>query len=116
MVVLGVKTQIDNYLSMRGLDPKKVGGYRVTDEDAMLAAMEAAGTARMLVEAQLSKVISSNSCFLSTCLKCIAKQTVRLVKQSKSLQSPTRLQLLLELVNRVYTRRLGLLQFCSALL
>ena len=44
---------------MRGLDPKRVGGYRVTDEDAMLAAMEAAGTARMLVEAQLSKVLSS---------------------------------------------------------
>lgn len=57
MVVLGAKTQIDNYLNMRGLDPKHVGGYRVTDEDAMLAAMEAAGTARMLVEAQLSKVI-----------------------------------------------------------
>ena len=41
---------------MRGLDPKSVGGYRITDEDAMLAAMEAAGTSRMLVEAQLSKV------------------------------------------------------------
>lgn len=56
MVVLGAKIQIDNYLSMRGLDAKNVKGYRVTDEDAMLAAMEAAGTSRMLVEAQLSKV------------------------------------------------------------
>ena len=56
MVVLGAKTQIDNYLSMRGLVPKVVKGYRVTDEDAMLAAMEAAGTSRMLVEAQLSQV------------------------------------------------------------
>ncbi len=53
VVVLGAKTQIDNYLSMRGLEPKNVKGYRITDEDAMLAAMEAAGTSRMLVEAQL---------------------------------------------------------------
>ena len=56
MVVLGATTQIDNYLRMRGLDTKHVKGYRVTDEHAMLAAMEAAGSARMLVEAQLSKV------------------------------------------------------------
>ena len=41
---------------MRGLEPKNVRGYRITDEDAMLAAMEAAGTSRMLVEAHLSKV------------------------------------------------------------
>ena len=58
MVVLGATTQIDNYLRMRGLDTKHVKGYRITDEDAMLAAMEAAGTARMLVEAQLSKVLT----------------------------------------------------------
>lgn len=56
VVVLGGKVQIDNYLNMRGLEPKSVGGYRITDADAMLAAMEAAGTSRMLVEAQLSKV------------------------------------------------------------
>ena len=56
MVVLGAKTQIDNYLNMRGLEPKSVKGYRITDEDAMLAAMEAAGTSRMHVEAHLSKV------------------------------------------------------------
>ncbi|KAL3139784.1 hypothetical protein ABBQ38_004086 [Trebouxia sp. C0009 RCD-2024] len=55
VVVLGGKVQIDNYLNMRGLEPKSVGGYRITDADAMLAAMEAAGTSRMLVEAQLSK-------------------------------------------------------------
>lgn len=54
--MLGAQSQIDNYLSMRGLQRHMVGGYRVTDENAMLAAMEAAGTARMLVEAQLSKV------------------------------------------------------------
>ena len=57
VVVLGGKIQIDNYLKMRGLEPKSAGGYRITDDDAMLAAMEAAGTSRMLVEAQLSKVL-----------------------------------------------------------
>ena len=87
MVVLGVKTQIDNYLSMRGLDPKRVGGYRVTDEDAMLAAMEAAGTARMLVEAQLSKVISLWLRFsfddgVYAC-SCFVEQIARIVKHGK---------------------------------
>ena len=62
VVVLGATTQIDNYLRMRGLDTKHVKGYRITDEDAMLAAMEAAGAARMLVEAQLSKVIAPAFC------------------------------------------------------
>lgn len=56
VVVLGAAVQIDNHLAMRGLEPLFVGGYRVTDEPAMMAAMEAAGTARMLVEAHLSKV------------------------------------------------------------
>ena len=68
--MLGAKTQIDNYLSMRGLEPKNIKGYRITDEDAMLAAMEAAGTSRMLVEAQLSKVqhISPLQCVILLCL------------------------------------------------
>ena len=61
VVVLGAKRQIDNYLRMRGLEQHMVKGYRVTDESAMLAAMEAAGTSRMLVEAQLSKVWDSLS-------------------------------------------------------
>ena len=56
VVVLGAKTQIDNYMNMRGLEPKNVKGYRITDEDEMLEAMEEAGTSRMLVEAHLSKV------------------------------------------------------------
>lgn len=58
VVVLGAKSQIDNYLKMRGLKEHMVKGYRITDESGMLAAMEAAGTSRMLVEAQLSKVSS----------------------------------------------------------
>ena len=55
VLVLGATNQIDNYLRIRGLEARFVGGYRVTDE-AMLAAMEAAGTSRVLVESHLSKV------------------------------------------------------------
>ena len=68
VVVLGGKVQIDNYLNMRGLEPKNIGGYRITDDDAMLAAMEAAGTSRMLVEAQLSKVQPSVCCLCGVVL------------------------------------------------
>lgn len=71
VVVLGGKIQIDNYLNMRGLEPKIVGGYRITDDDAMLAAMEAAGTSRMLVEAQLSKVSPVVLLWL-LCIVCFA--------------------------------------------
>ena len=76
VVVLGGKIQIDNYLNMRGLKPKNIGGYRITDDDAMLAAMEAAGTSRMLVEAQLSKVQAIFCCLCSVlyfraCLICL---------------------------------------------
>ena len=71
-MVLGGKVQIDNYLNMRGLEPKNIGGYRITDEDAMLAAMEAAGTSRMLVEAQLSKVQPIFCCLWHVaCLCCV---------------------------------------------
>ena len=70
VVVLGGKVQIDNYLNMRGLEPKMIGGYRITDDDAMLAAMEAAGTSRMLVEAHLSKVQPPSSACLSSLLLC----------------------------------------------
>ena len=56
VLVLGATNQIDNYLRIRGLEARFVGGYRVTDEVAMLAAMEAAGTSRVLVESHLSKV------------------------------------------------------------
>lgn len=67
VVVLGAKRQIDNYLRMRGLEQHMVKGYRVTDESAMLAAMDAAGTSRMLVEAQLSKVLASLCQLLYQC-------------------------------------------------
>lgn len=59
MLVVGATTQIDQYLNLRGFEPNYVGGYRVTDGPAMLAAMEAAGTSRVEVEAELSKVILS---------------------------------------------------------
>ena len=80
VVVLGGKIQIDNYLKMRGLKPKNIGGYRITDDDAMLAAMEAAGTSRMLVEAQLSKVQAIFCCWCSVvyscaCLMCLVTST-----------------------------------------
>ena len=56
VIVLGVQPQIDALLKERGHKPQHMGGYRITDEHAMLAAMQAAGSARMEVEAQLSKV------------------------------------------------------------
>ena len=66
VLVLGATSQIDNYLHIRGLEARFVGGYRVTDEVAMLAAMEAAGTSRVLVESHLSKVAPSCSLLGST--------------------------------------------------
>ena len=48
--------QIDEYVRLRGGAPRFVKGYRVTDELAMEAAMEAAGFNRVLFEALLSKV------------------------------------------------------------
>ena len=62
VIVLGVTPQIDALLEERGHQPQFLGGYRVTDEHAMLAAMQAAGSARMEVEAQLSKVGCSGLC------------------------------------------------------
>lgn len=55
VLVLGAAPQIDHFLRMRGERPRFVGGYRLTDELAMEAAMEAAGSARTLLEALLSK-------------------------------------------------------------
>ncbi len=82
--MLGAKTQIDNYLSMRGLEPKNVKGYRITDEHAMLAAMEAAGTSRMLVEAQLSKVQQTRA----PCIKMCHSPVLDLVTAMHGLHAP----------------------------
>ena len=58
MLVLGASQQIDEQLLMRGLEPKYENGYRITDADAMIAVMEAAGATRTEMEANLSKVWS----------------------------------------------------------
>jgi hypothetical protein len=56
ILVLGASPQMNDYLRLRGSAPQFVKGYRVTDELAMEAAMEAAGFNRILFEALLSKV------------------------------------------------------------
>ena len=68
VIVLGVQPQIDALLEERGHEPKYMGGYRITDEHAMLAAMQAAGSARMEVEAQLSKVCRLSAIMAADCL------------------------------------------------
>ena len=68
VIVLGVQPQIDALLEERGHEPKYMGGYRITDEHAMLAAMQAAGSARMEVEAQLSKVCRLSAIMAAECV------------------------------------------------
>jgi amino-acid N-acetyltransferase len=55
ILVLGAAPQMNEYLRLRGAQPRFVKGYRVTDELGMEAAMEAAGFNRILFEALLSK-------------------------------------------------------------
>jgi amino-acid N-acetyltransferase len=49
--------QIDEALRAAGAEPLLVSGRRVTDALALKAAIRAAGSARMEVEARLSKVL-----------------------------------------------------------
>lgn len=56
ILVLGAAPQMDAYLHARGIRPRYVRGYRVTDALSMEAAMDAAGFNRMVFEALLSKV------------------------------------------------------------
>jgi amino-acid N-acetyltransferase len=56
ILVLGAAQQMDVYLRERGVQPRYVRGYRVTDAFSMEAAMDAAGFNRMIFEALLSKV------------------------------------------------------------
>ena len=73
VIVLGVQPQIDALLEDRGHTSQHVGGYRITDEQAMLAAMQAAGAARMEVEAQLSKVRTAPTMPASRCLSMLCR-------------------------------------------
>ena len=56
VVALGTGPQVDARLASRGAPSRFVGGYRVTDADALDAAVDAAGAARVVVEAAMSKV------------------------------------------------------------
>jgi acetylglutamate kinase len=56
VLVLGVRKQMDQLLSARGIVPCFAAGFRVSDGDVMTAAAEATGAARTKVEAALSKV------------------------------------------------------------
>ena len=56
MVVVGAQPLIDTILWQRGMQPAYVGGYRVTNEAALQAAVQAAGHGRVMCEQYLSKV------------------------------------------------------------
>lgn len=57
VLIVGAKTQTDAILRANNRQPQYVGGYRVTDEASMQAATQAAGSARVEIEAQLSRVL-----------------------------------------------------------
>ena len=56
VLVLGTRPNIDARVRQSGAEPYYEAGQRVTDAGTMHAAMQAAGAARMQVEARLSKV------------------------------------------------------------
>ena len=58
VVALGTKPQVDGRLSRSGAASKFVDGYRVTDAAALSAAVDAAGAARLEIEASMSAALA----------------------------------------------------------
>ncbi len=61
VVVVGAQTQIDDMLMERGVQPKYISGYRITDRSTLKVAIEAAGEVRTTCEQLLSKVWSATT-------------------------------------------------------
>lgn len=57
VVVVGCSCAVDNYLQKLGKQSTFVDGYRITDDDALSAAVNAAGQARSKIEGFFSKVL-----------------------------------------------------------
>jgi len=55
VVVVGVQNQIDEMLKERGMTPRYIGEYRITDRETMTVTIEAAGRARTECEQYLSR-------------------------------------------------------------
>ena len=64
VLITGVQHQIDEMLQERGMQPRYVGGYRITDRETLKIVTEAVGDVRTQCEQVLSKV---NAACTSAC-------------------------------------------------